>query len=72
MFWGSFWLFEALTGGLCILLGLSFAIDDLAGGWYVLLVVAGMQVFNILPYWLWREPIAPEVRPAGVRSEVAV
>ena len=60
------------AAGVCVLLGLSFGTDDLAGGWYVLAVVAAMLVVNIWPYWRAKPPEPPEVRAAGERTEGVV
>jgi Zn-dependent protease with chaperone function len=56
--------FELLTAGVCVLLGLSFDPENLAGAWYVLAVVAFVFLINILPYWLAKEPEPPAVTAA--------
>jgi hypothetical protein len=53
-----------LAAALCVLAGLSFDYEGHpAGAWYVLAVVAAMQVLIVLPFWLAREPPAKAPPP---------
>jgi len=56
--------FELLAAGICVLLGLSFDPERLAGAWYVLLLGAVNQVIAIFPYWVAKEPVPPVVTAA--------
>lgn len=55
---------EVIAAGICVLLGLSFDPEELAGAWYVLAVVALILVVNLLPYWFAKEPQPPVVTAA--------
>jgi heat shock protein HtpX len=57
-----------LAAGVCVLLGLSFDPEELAGAWYVQAVAAIVLVINILPYWRAKEPEPPVVTAAPATS----